>query len=190
MIPFFRELLTYTKCHTGALFFAQVIFWYSRIGKFYKCKTSCPTSERTGVSSWIEDLGTTRHKFDTVLKNVATRIQQGKQYNLLTDCNLVLYYTGNGFTYYFPNYPKLLTIEFESPPMKKHFTHFLQWKNDNPNVEKWNRQIHFSELVKLKFGTPLLKNRNNENNKRNNKKERIFNSKQMDRTDSILSKYQ
>lgn len=185
-------LIKYTKTIHSALLLAQILYWYRKMGRrFYKFKMRCALSESNNSKPWTEEIPMTRHQFDSALVNIATPIKKGEVYNLLTDCNMILYYMGNGYTYYLPNYPKIIQVlAKEGDFIKQKFPEIQEWKNRNPDVEKWNRPFTLSEIKKLDFSTPLLNKNNHERTQETTKKRKFNSFKKEGGINTILSKYQ
>ena len=192
VIPFYPLLVKYTKTIHSALLLAQILYWYRKMGRrFYKFKMPCELSKSNKSKPWTEEIPMTRHQFDSALKNIATPIKKGKVYNLLTDCNMVLYYMGNGYTYYLPNYPKIVQVlEAEEAFIRQSYPEIQKWKTRNPIVEIWDRSIPFSEIIKLDFSTPLLIKSNHERTQKNTKKRNFKSFKKEGGITKILSKYE
>lgn len=168
-LPFLNH---YTGSLVGSLLLVQCCYWYKQCGRpFYKFIVACSHFLYRPGESWTEELGITKHVWNSTRDKIATKIKKGNFYNLL-ECGWILYYTdGNNTTYYVPNYPKMLLIDFPEDALKRPFSDFRDWKIKNPNSEKWNREIRITDLGNTNFGFPYKQNTTQSTNSNNTQKD-------------------
>lgn len=154
---YFKELNNHTGCVNATIFFLQVGYWFQKMDKaFYKFLKPCQHFLYQTESSWAEELGFSDAQLKSVLVKTATKLKNGRTYDLL-ECRLVLYWAGgNGLTFYVPNYPKMLELTVESLLLEKQFPHFAKWKKDIGEVEKHSFKIEFHASQKFDFSSALL----------------------------------
>ncbi len=123
---------------------------------FYKFLKPCQHFLYKPEESWTEELGFSSAQLQSVLGKIATKLKNGRNYDLL-DCGLVLYWAGgNGLTFYVPNYPRMFQLTDESQLLEKQFPHFAKWKKDFGEVEKHIFKIEFHASQKFDFTSALL----------------------------------
>lgn len=154
---YFKELNNHSGSINGTIFFLQASYWFEKMGKpFYKFLKPCQHFLYQTEASWAEELGFSDAQLKYVLAKTATKLKNGRTYDLL-DCGLVLYWAGgNGLTFYIPNYPRMLGLEKSTSLMEKQFPHFAKWKTDFGEVEKRCFKIEFHASLKFEFTSALL----------------------------------
>jgi hypothetical protein len=86
---------------TAALLLQQIFFRWQRYGDFYKFKEPCEHPLYKVGDSWCEEMGLTRHEYDSALKRIGQKLCKGskKDYTALvhywTNADRVTYFRIN-----------------------------------------------------------------------------------------------
>lgn len=82
VVPYYKELNSYTGSVTGTIVMTQLEYWFSKMNgkKFFKFLEPCDQNEYKEGDSWVEELGFTKYEFRTAFNKIGKVYKSKNEY--------------------------------------------------------------------------------------------------------------